>query len=100
MSSQITHTHTHTHTVVNIHPLAHILEICALVFSNCAISIVYPNRIIRNRIPPLSRLQTPEHGRAVRKNTDRAKQKWPRETHSATYAPGLSTLSDLSRIDA
>ena len=30
----------------------------------------------------------------------RAKQKWPRETHSVTYVPGLSTLSDLSRIVA
>ena len=30
----------------------------------------------------------------------RAKQKWPRETHSITCVPGLSTLSDLSRIDA
>ena len=30
----------------------------------------------------------------------REKQKWPSETHSVTYLPGLSTLSDLSRIDA
>ena len=30
----------------------------------------------------------------------RAKQKWPRETYSVIYVPGLSTLSDLSRIDA
>ena len=30
----------------------------------------------------------------------RAKQKWSRETHSITYVPGLSTLSDLSRIVA
>ena len=30
----------------------------------------------------------------------RAKQKWPRETHSVTYIPGLSTLSDLSSIVA
>ena len=27
----------------------------------------------------------------------RDKQKWPRETHSVTYIPGLSTLSDLWR---
>ena len=26
--------------------------------------------------------------------------KWPRETHSVTHAPGLSTLTYLSRIDA
>ena len=30
----------------------------------------------------------------------RAKRIWPRETHSVTYVPGLSTLSDLSLIDA
>ena len=30
----------------------------------------------------------------------RAKQKWLRETHSVTYAPGLSTLYYLSRIVA
>ena len=29
----------------------------------------------------------------------RAKRIWPRETHSVTYVPGLSTLSDLSLID-
>ena len=29
----------------------------------------------------------------------RAKQKWQRETRSVTYVPGLSTLSDLSRIN-
>ena len=29
----------------------------------------------------------------------RAKQKWPRETHSVTYVLGLSNLSNLSRID-
>ena len=29
-----------------------------------------------------------------------ANQKWPRETHSVTYVPGLSTLSDFSRIVA
>ena len=27
-------------------------------------------------------------------------QKWPCETHSVTYVPGLSTLSDLTSIDA
>ena len=36
-------------------------------------------------------------GRSVRTQT---KQKWPSETHSVTYIPGLSTLSDLSRIGA
>ena len=35
-----------THTIINIHPLAHILNICALVFSRCAIFKVYPNPIM------------------------------------------------------
>ena len=30
----------------------------------------------------------------------RAKQKWPRETHSVTYVPGLSTLCSLLLIAA
>ena len=30
----------------------------------------------------------------------RAKQRWPRETHSVTYVPGLSTLSGLRSIVA
>ena len=34
----------------------------------------------------------------VRNN--RAKQKWPRETHLVSYVPGLSTVSDLSRMSA
>ena len=81
MSSQITHTH--THTIFNIPPLAHILDIWALIFSSSCNFI--PLHVITTR----AREGTPkEHS---------AKQKWPRETHSVTYVPGLSTLSDLSR---
>ena len=40
MSNQI------THTIINMHPLAHILDICGLNFSSCAFLTVYPNRII------------------------------------------------------
>ena len=40
ISSQI------TNTIINIHPLAHILDICALIFSSCAFFTVYPNRIM------------------------------------------------------
>ena len=36
----------HTLTIINIHPLAHILDICALIFSSCALFTVYPNRIM------------------------------------------------------
>ena len=35
-----------THTIINIHPLAHILDICALIFSSCAPLTVYPNCIM------------------------------------------------------
>ena len=40
MSSQI------THTVIKIHPLAHILDTWASIFSSCALFTVYPNRIM------------------------------------------------------
>ena len=40
MSSQI------THTIINIHPLAHIFDVCAFVFSSCALFTVYRNRIM------------------------------------------------------
>ena len=35
-----------THTIINIHALAHILDICALVFSSCALFTVYSNRTL------------------------------------------------------
>ena len=35
-----------THTVIKIHPLAHILDTWALIFSSCALFTVYPNRIM------------------------------------------------------
>ena len=41
MSSKITHTQS-----CNIHPLAHILDTCALIFNSCVIFTVYPNRIM------------------------------------------------------
>ena len=93
MSSQITHTQSS-----NIHPLAHILDICALVFSSWALFTVYPNRNMKRHPTPLQVItRTAQEGGP---KEHRAKQKWPPETHSVTYAPGLSTFSDLSRIDA
>ena len=35
-----------THTIINIHPLVHILDICALIFSSYALSTVYHNLIM------------------------------------------------------
>ena len=43
-----------THTIINIHPLAHILDICPLVFSSCALFQFIPTASC-NGIPPLSR---------------------------------------------
>ena len=79
-----------TQTIINNHPLAHILDICALIFSSCAFFTVYPTplRVITTR------------ARVGGRKEHRAKQKWPCETNSVTYVPGLSTLSDLSVIDA
>ena len=83
MSSQI------THTIINIHPVAYILDICALIFSSC---VTFYSSSQPHHVTTRTREGSPkEH---------RAKQKLPRETHSVTYVPGLSTLFDLSRIDA
>ena len=35
-----------THTIINIHALAHIIDICPLVFSSCPLFIVYSNHIM------------------------------------------------------
>ena len=87
-----------THTIITIHPLAHILNICALIFSSCALFTVILTASC-NGITPLPRWP-PEHGRAVRKNTGTGKNGSVKLIHLHTYVPGLFTLSDLSRIDA
>ena len=46
VKSDNTHTHTHTHTIINIHPFAHILDNCALIFNSCALFTAYPNQKI------------------------------------------------------
>ena len=74
-----------THTIISINPLAHIPDICTLIFSSCVPCTVYPIHL--QVITTRAREGGPkEH---------RAKQKWPSETHSVTYVPGFSTLSDL-----
>ena len=35
-----------THTIINIHPLAHLFDIHALIFGSCALFTDYPNRIM------------------------------------------------------
>ena len=79
-----------THTIININHLAHIPDICTLIFSSCAPFTIY--------LVPLQVITT--RAREGGPKEHRAKQKWPRETHSVTYVAGLSTLSDLSRIVA
>ena len=81
MSSQITQTQSS-----NIHPLAHILDTCALIFSSCDLFTVYPT--------PLKVKTTRAWDGGPKEY--RATQKWPRETHLVTYVPGLSTRSDAA----
>ena len=85
-----------TYIIINIHSLTHILDICVLIFRSCALFIVYPNRNMQRHPTALQVITTRARG-AVRKNTGPIK--WPLETHSVIYVPGLSTLSDLLRID-
>ena len=92
MSSQI------THTIIKIHPLAHLLDTWALIFSSCSIFTVYPKRIMWRHPSTLQVITT--RAREGDSKEHSAKQKWPRETHSVTYVPGFSTLSNLSRIVA
>ena len=91
--SHVKSDNTHTQSS-NIHPLAHILNTCALIFSylrtfySLSQPHFYPIQVITTRAP--------EGG--PKEHT--AKQKWERETHSVTDVPGLSTLSNLSIVHA
>ena len=80
-----------------MHPFAHVLCICT--FSVVAPFLQFIPTVSFNSIPPLSTVVTTRARKGGPKEHS-AKQKWPRETHSVTYVPGLSTLSDLSHIDA
>ena len=82
------------HTVIKIHPLAHILDTWALIFSSCPLLTVYPNRIMQRHPSPLHVITTRAWEGGLKEHS--AKQKWLRETHSVTYVPGLSTLFDTS----
>ena len=88
MSSQITHTKSS-----NIHPLAYIRDTSALIFSSCALFTVYPNRIMYRHPTPLQVITTGAREGGPKEHS--SKQRWPRETHSVTFVPGLSTLSYL-----
>ena len=55
-----------THTIINIHPLAHILDICAFIFSSCALLTVNPT--------PLQVITT--RARESGPKEHRANQKW------------------------
>ena len=88
MSSQITHT-----IIINIHHLAHILDICALILTSCLFfSLSQPHHVTASHPSPGDNHQSTggrsERTQVVRKN-------------SFSYiVPGLSALSDLSRIDS
>ena len=85
------------HTIINIKPLSHILDICILIFSSCAIFTVYPNRLMKQH--PTFLLVITTRAREGGPKDHRAKQKCLQETQSVTYVAVLSTLSDLSDID-
>ena len=85
-----------THTIIKIHPLSNLLDTWALIFSSCTIFTVYPNRIMHRHPSPLQVITTKAREDCPKEHS--AKKKWPSETHSVTYVPGHSTLSDLSRL--
>ena len=88
-----THIHIHTHTATKIHPLAHILDTWALIFSSCALFSLSQLHHVTSSLPSRCDNHQSTGGRSERaKNTE---QKWPRETLAVTNVPGLSTLSDL-----
>ena len=66
--------------------------------SSCTLLQSTPNESC-NGIPPSPGHTPPEHGRIVWKNTDYSKND-PVKLKSSTYAPGLSTLSNLLCIVA
>ena len=90
MSSQIIHTQSST-----IHPLAHVLDTCALICCNRFISLSQLHHVTSSH--PLQLITTNARGGGPKEH--QAKQKCPpRETNSVAYAPGLFTLSYLSHI--
>ena len=70
-----------THTVSNIHPLAHIHDTWALIFSSCAL-VTNPLQVMTT----MARLGS-------QKEHFTKQEKWPCETQSVAYAPGLSLFS-------
>ena len=89
-----------SHTIINMHPLAHKFDICALIFSICALFSVYPNHISCSGIPPLTTWYNHQStgGRSERTQDQAKMVAW--NSFSYICIPGLSTLSDISRIDA
>ena len=90
MSSQI------SDTIINIHPLAHILDTCALMFSSCALfySLFHPNQVTATHPSPVDNHQS------TRGRSERTESQAKMAVTHVTNEPGLSTLSDLSRIGA
>ena len=69
-----------------------------LTFSNWALFTVYPTRIMYLHPSPSQVITS--RAREGGPKEHRANLKLPRESHSVTYVPGPSTLSDLSLIVA
>ena len=71
-----------SHTIINIDPLAHTLDNCALILSSCAIFTVYPNHLTKRHSPPSpGDNHQSVGGRSVR---TKGKANWPCETHPVT----------------
>ena len=88
-SSQIKHTHSHQDTSLSPHT-------CAIQWLRHFYSLSQPHHVTASSLRHVITTRAWEGG----PKEHRAKQKWPRETHSITYVPGLSTLSGLSRTVA
>ena len=94
-SSQITHTQSS-----NIHPLAHILDTYPLMFSSSMYSFHSLSQQHHVTASHPSPVITPEHGRAVRKNTGPSKNGSVKLIQLYMYqgSPLFSILRALSRI--
>ena len=90
------HVMSDTHTTIQYTPLSTYTWV--LIFSNCAVFKVYPNRIMKLHSTPLQVITIRAREGGPKKHT--VKQNGRVKLNQLLYAPGLSTLSYLSLIFA
>ena len=95
VKSDYTHTHTHSHQDTLLSPYTWHLSLYFQWLRPCH-SLSQPHHVTASQRSPCDNHQS-TGGRSER---TQCQKKWPRETHSVTYVPGLSSLSDLSPIVA